>query len=253
MVSFDLTGKVAVITGGARGLGPRYAEVLAKQGADIALIDSCSIVTLEAAARKVRDAGRKCIALQCRLTDIEQAEHAIDKIEDEFGKIDILVNNPEIVYAAQDMPDMPPIGWFYQMEQCEKATLLFSRKIEKVMAKNGYGRIVNTFSVSGMVDMDKPHNYYTLRASLNTITKTLACEFGMDRITVNCLVPGAMELGNAAEHIDENNPILLFSPMKRLGKENELDGAIVFLTSEAARYTTGQLLYVDGGINSIII
>ncbi|KAG2198188.1 hypothetical protein INT47_000389 [Mucor saturninus] len=253
---FSLKGKVAVITGGARGLGLEMSKALAESGADVALMYVSSDKTHDIAAKIGKDYGVVCKAYKADIADAEQVTTAIDQIYKDFGVIDIFVANAGInsggaaetydLKTWQKIMDVNVNGVFYSIQA-----------VSKYMLAKGKGSIIITSSMSGHI-ANRPQMqcaYNTSKGAATMMTKALASEWALKGIRVNAICPGYMR----TELLDEtfkNNPEWEktwtdLTPMGRIGDAKELRGAVVFLASEASTYVTGLELFVDGGYTCV--
>lgn len=253
---FDLTGKVALVTGASSGLGVQFAKALANYGADIAIC-ARRVEKLEAVKAEIEEMGVKCLAYRCDVTDSALVADMVAKIEADFGKIDILINNAGIGSAlpAESMPDAE---WQAVINTNLNAVYYVAREVGKVMIKNGYGKIVNIGSLHSEVVMNNTlwpvPAYAAAKGGVKMLTKALAAEWAKYGITVNAIGPAyfASEMTASLMEGDVMAPVTAaYCPMARVGLPGELDGAIVYFSSDASSYTTGQLLCVDGGWTTI--
>lgn len=251
MKMFDLTGKVAVVTGASSGLGVQFAEVLAEAGADVALL-ARRADRLEAVKAKIIKKGRKSAAYTCDVSKEEDIVAAIAAVEQDFGKIDILVNNAGVVifgvtdaYSAEDWDKVVSVNL--------RGLFLTSREALKVMLKHNYGKIINVSSVAGLLGGIAGISYNATKAGVINLTRTLAVEYATRGITANCIAPGLFASEMTEGFIQERGDTATGrTPMGRIGKEGELNGALIFLASDASSYTTGQTIAVDGGWTSLL-
>ena len=248
---FDLTGKVALITGTSRGLGQYFARALARAGADIA-ITSRNKATLSLFSEEVRHLGRKSHSVDLDVRDYESIQNAVSAIEEHFGHIDILVNNAgcNIRKAALDVTWD---DWNTVLDTNLRGSFFVAQAVARGMIGRGYGRIINIGSMTSVAGYAGLGPYGASRGGIKQLTMSLADDWGKSGITVNCLAPGWFRTQqnrvlyeNAAwvEYLSDR------IPLKRPGRPDDLDGAIVFLASESSRYITGQTLLVDGGIST---
>jgi gluconate 5-dehydrogenase len=248
---FDLSGKVALVTGASRGLGQYFARALAHAGADLA-ITSRDKNTLSAFAGEIRALGRQSFSAELDVRDHSSIQHAVAAIEDHFGKIDILVNNAGCNIRKPAL-DVTWDDWNTILETNLRGSFFVAQAVARGMIRRGYGRIVNIGSVTSVAGYAGLGPYGASRGGIRQLTMSLADDWGSHGITVNCLAPGWFKTRqnqalyeNAAwvEYITDRIPV------KRPGLPGDLDGAIVFLASESSRYITGQTLLVDGGIST---
>jgi NAD(P)-dependent dehydrogenase (short-subunit alcohol dehydrogenase family) len=247
---FNLEGKVAVVTGGATGIGRQLAHGLGEMGAQLVLcsrnFERCSQV-----AKEFKGEGISTIPFRCDVTKTEEINQLVERCLQEFGKIDILVNNAGSTWGAPAV-DMRPENWAKVISVNLMGAVNASQLVGREMMKREKGNIINVTSVTGFVGSDPKTQdaiaYNTSKGALLTFTKDLAVKWVQYGIRVNAIAPGwfptklsAWQLENFGEAIKEN------IPMKRFGFDHELKGAVVFLASEASSYVTGHILVVDGG------
>jgi NAD(P)-dependent dehydrogenase (short-subunit alcohol dehydrogenase family) len=248
---FDLTGKVALVTGASRGLGQYFARALANAGADLALTSRDKSVLTDF-AEEIRDVGRDAFSAELDVRDHVSIQKAIAAIEEHFGKIDILVNNagcnirkPALEVSWDD--------WNTILDTNLRGSFFVAQAVARGMIQRGYGRIINIGSVTSVQGYAGLGPYGASRGGIRQLTMSLADDWGSRGITVNCLAPGWFET-EQNKVLYENgawvNYICDRIPVKRPGRPDDLDGAIVFLASESSRYITGQTLLVDGGIST---
>lgn len=251
---FDLTGKVAVVTGASSGLGVQFAVALAKRGAHIAIV-ARRVEKLEAVKLEISRMGVKCLAVKCDVAKSEEISNAVEQVKEYFGTVDILVNNAGIgLYGpAEEQSDEL---WETMMRVNLNGVYYFTREVGKIMIEKKYGRIINIGSIHSTVAMTglPLTAYCTTKGGLEMLTKALANEWAKYNITVNAIGPGYFP-SEMTEGVLENEDFLKViranCPMGRPGRNGELDGAIVYFSSEASSYTTGQLLTIDGGWTTI--
>jgi gluconate 5-dehydrogenase len=248
---FDLTGKVALITGTSRGLGQYFARALARAGADVA-ITSRNKAALSSFAEEIRHLGRKSHSVDLDVRDHKSIQNAVSAVEEHFGHIDILVNNAGCNIRKAALA-VTWDDWNTVLDTNLRGSFFVAQEVARGMISRGYGRIINIGSVTSVAGYAGLGPYGASRGGIKQLTMSLADDWGGSGITVNCLAPGwfrtqqnRMLYENAAwlEYLSDR------IPLKRPGLPDDLDGAIVFLASESSRYITGQTLLVDGGIST---
>jgi NAD(P)-dependent dehydrogenase (short-subunit alcohol dehydrogenase family) len=246
---FDLPGKVALVTGAARGLGRAIALALAEAGADVALglrdIASDSGVVAEIAAR-----GRRSLPLQMDMTKPEQIRQAFDRTVKEFGRLDILVNNAGIA-PGNPAEDVREDDFDATVAVNVKGTFFASQAAGRLMIRQGYGRIINVGSQAGVVALPGESVYCMTKAAMAHLTRCLAVEWGRHGITVNAVAPTFIRTpGTQAALSDPQfhaDVIERIAALHRIGEPPEVAGVVVFLASPAASLITGETVLIDGG------
>jgi gluconate 5-dehydrogenase len=246
---FDLTGRVAIITGGSVGLGRQMAEGLAEMGASLVLcarkIERC----LQAAA-ELRAAGAQVLALACDVRDPASIQRAADAAVAHFGRIDILINNAGTSWGAP-VESMTLEQWNKVIETNLTGTFLFSQTVGRTMIAQRSGKIINISSVAGLRGSSPTFSaigYSASKGGVIIFTKDLACKWGMHNIQVNAIAPGWFPTDMSEKVIARNKESLLARiPLGRFGGPQDLKGAAIFLASSASDFVTGQILAVDGG------
>ncbi|MBP3894777.1 MAG: SDR family oxidoreductase [Atopobiaceae bacterium] len=253
---FDLTGKVALVTGAAFGLGVQFAKALAGQGADIAIC-ARRLDRLEAVKAEIEKLGVRCFATRCDVTDTAQIVDMVAAVKAEYGRIDILVNNAG-VGDATPAAEMDDATWRRVLSTNLDAVFYVAREVGKVMIEQGYGKVINLASLHSEVVMPGaawPVTAYTAaKGGVKMLTKSLAVEWAQKGITVNAIGPAYFNSEMTGAIMDSGgfDPIAkTYCPMGRAGREGELNGALIYFASDASSYTTGQLLCVDGGWTAI--
>jgi NAD(P)-dependent dehydrogenase (short-subunit alcohol dehydrogenase family) len=246
---FDLTGRVAIVTGGSRGLGAEMAEGLAEAGASVMLCARRE-QWLTPALDSFRSRGHKVEGMVCDVTAPEQVQAVVDRTIAAFGKIDILVNNAGISWAAE--PDTMPLEkWQKVIDTNLTGTFLFSQAAGREMLKAQSGCIINIASIAGMTgSVNTSHwaGYAASKAGIIGLTRELAATWGRSNIRVNAIAPGFFHSRLADAAIVHAEPqIKATSPIGRVGDSGELKGVAVFLAADASSYITGQTIVVDGG------
>lgn len=248
--SFDLTGKVAIVTGASSGLGVQFANALANQGAHLAIV-ARRVEKLNSVKKELEKKGVEVLAIQCDVSDVEQIKSTVIKVKDHFKRIDILVNNAGIALAEPAETQSDDV-WEEMIQVNLNAVYYFAREVGKVMIEQEYGKIINMGSINSVVA--KAHSplsaYVTTKGGVKMLSKALANEWARYNITVNTIGPGYFEsemTENIFADANFNEVLKNYCPMARPGKSGELDGALIYFASDASSYTTGQYLAVDGG------
>ena len=251
---FNLKGRVAVITGASSGLGKQMARAFASQGADLAIL-ARRVERLEELKGELESLGVKVLPVKCDVTLTEDINNAANLVEKEFGKVDILVN---CAGSSKDkgVLDMVDEEWDFTISTDLTSVFKMTRAFANVMKKNNYGRVINIASMYGLVGNDQIPTiaYHSSKGGVVNFTRAAAAELAKYNITVNCICPGYFytELTTAVldtEMFQEfaNNHV----PMKRYGKEGELNAGAIFLASDEASYVTGIVLPIDGGYTCV--
>jgi len=242
-----LKDKVALITGGARGIGKAIAIAYAKDGADIVVAD----VNLEEAqntAKEIEGLGRKALAFTMDVTDYAKVEETINKILDKFAKIDILVNNAGIT-KDNLLLRMSQLEWDAVLNVNLKGTFNCIRAVSRVMIKQRSGKIISIASIIGLIGNPGQANYSASKAGIIALTKTAAKELASRNINVNAVAPGFIQTDMTAKLTEELKQKMLSAiPLNKLGTPDDVAAVCLFLASEDSSYITGQTLVVDGGM-----
>jgi gluconate 5-dehydrogenase len=251
---FDLSGQTALVTGGSRGLGLQMAEALGEAGARLMLC-SRKAADLEEAAAHLAERGIKAEWVAADASDPAQVQKVVDETMAKLGRIDILVNNAGATWGAP-AEDYPIEAWDKVMNLNIRSLFLFAQAVGKAsMIPNKHGRIINVASIAGLGgSMDvKFIAYGTSKGAAVNFTRTLAAEWGAYGITVNALAPGffpsKMTKGVLAQFGTEK--LAAAAPLKRIGDDDDLKGAVLLFASAAGKHITGQILAVDGGVSSV--
>ena len=250
---FSLDGRVALVTGGGQGIGRAYAHALGEAGAAVAVVD-ISNEHAETVAAELSDKGIEAMAVVANVTRADQIQNCIDKILDRWGKLTIGINNAGIGawIAAEDISEA---DWDKMMNLNLKGVFLCAQAEARVMLKTGYGKIINTASMSGHIvnTPQKQMVYNTSKAGVLHMTRSLAAEWATRGIRVNSISPGytRTKLVDDLLLTPEGQEMLphwmSFTPMNRMGEVTDLQGAIVYLASEASDFMTGHDMVIDGG------
>ena len=252
---FNLKGQVAVVTGASSGLGRQMAEAFAKQGADLAILARRVERLEELKTRLEKEYKVKVLPVKVDVTSTEEIDAAAEKIEKEFGKVDILLN---CAGSSKDkgVVEMNDEEWDFTIKTDLTSVFKMTRAFGKLMKKNKYGRIINIASMYGLVGNTEIHTvaYHSSKGGVVNFTRAVAAELALDGITCNAICPGYFETELTKPVLDTPR-FQEFAktqvPMERYGKEGELNAAVVFLASKEASYVTGAILPVDGGYSAI--
>jgi NAD(P)-dependent dehydrogenase (short-subunit alcohol dehydrogenase family) len=246
---FDLTGRVAIVTGGSTGLGRQMAEGLAEMGANLVLCarkkERC-----QQAAEDLQKLGVKTVALACDVKNPADIHQVVDATMAQFGRIDILINNAGTSWGAP-VEEMRLEHWNKVIETNLTGTFLFSQAVGKIMIGQRRGKIINIASVAGIRGASPEFQaigYHASKGGVIIFTKDLACKWGIHNIQVNSIAPGWFPTNMSQVLIERNRDTFLKTiPMRRFGNDHDLKGAAVFLASDASDFVTGHVLVVDGG------
>jgi NAD(P)-dependent dehydrogenase (short-subunit alcohol dehydrogenase family) len=244
---FDLTGKCAVVTGGSKGLGRAIAAALARAGADVAVV-SRTQADLETAAAGLRAHGRRVLAVCADVTDESSIQSMVQQVIHQFGQIDILVNNAGIG-DTRAVVEMDTAYWDQVMNVNLRGPMLCCKHVGPHMIGRSSGKVINVGSVMAMRVARYMSPYCASKAAIVQFTRALALEWMRHDIQVNALCPGYFLTDMNAEFFasERGKQFIAALPSGRLGDTQELEGAAVFLASDATSYITGTTLYVDGG------
>jgi gluconate 5-dehydrogenase len=248
---FDLTGRVAIVTGASRGLGQYFGRALAKAGADL-VITSRTLASLDEFAQEIESLGRKALAVQMDVLSEKDIEKMVQKTVAEYGKIDILVNNAGLNIRSP-AADFSWQDWDTVLQTNLKGNFFCAQAVGKEMIKRKYGRIINMGSCTCVFGMEGIAPYCASRGGVLMMTRALAAEWGKYGITANVLAPGWFKTAqNAAlyENAEWIKNVKSRIPLGRPGQPDDLDGTVIFLASDASAYVTGQIILVDGGFTT---
>lgn len=247
MSRFDLTGKVALVTGASRGLGRHFAATLAGAGADVVLLARDEGALQEVKAQ-LEAQGRRAAVAVADVRDPAGVEAAVGAAQQAFGRLDVLVNNAGVA-ATQAFMEQSPAQWDAVVDVNLSGAATVARAAARVMAGAGGGSIVNVASILGLRPGGQLASYCAAKAGLIQLTRVMALELARHRIRVNALAPGylATDLNRAFFDSPAGQAMVKRIPQRRLGRLEELDGPLLLLASEAGAYMTGSVLTVDGG------
>ncbi|MCA1011938.1 SDR family oxidoreductase [Halobacillus halophilus] len=251
---FDLTDKVAIVTGGGRGLGKQIAEGFAESGAHVVVcsrkLDACQEVSSQ-----LKELGVDSLAFECDVTNPDSMQKVVDETVQHFGRIDILVNNSGATWGAP-AEEMPLEAWQKVFNVNVTGTFLMSQIAGKVMLEQGSGKIINISSVAGLKGSDPKYmdtiGYNSSKGAVLTFTKDLAVKWGPRGICVNAIAPGFFPTKMSKVLMERGGDAFLEgTPLRKFGSEDDLKGAAIFLSSAASDHITGDVIIVDGGTHAM--
>jgi gluconate 5-dehydrogenase len=246
---FDLTGRVAIVSGGSMGLGLQMAVGLADMGANFMLC-ARKLERSESAAQELRKHGVEALALECDVKDKATIDHVVEKTLARFGRIDILINSAGTSWGAP-VEEMTLEQWNKVLTTNLTGTFLFCQAVAKAMAAQRAGKIINIASVAGLGGASaelQAIGYHASKGGVIAFTKDLACKWAPHNIQVNAIAPGWFPTHMSQAVIEHRkNELLAKIPLGRFGGDDDLKGAAIFLASDASAYVTGHVLVVDGG------
>ena len=243
---FDLTGKVALITGGHKGLGRGITNALAEAGADIVVV---SRHVTDEFLDEMKQYGVVCRKYNYDISELDEQEKLVDNIIRDFGTIDILVNNAGLQFRCP-AEDFPVEKWDQVVNINCRASYFMCQRVGKIMLENGYGKIINIASINTFQGRKFISAYAASKGAIGSFTKSMANEWAARGVNVNCLMPGFVATDLTRDLFQDpkaREEVLSRIPMGRMGEPSDLGGAAVFLASRASDYITGHILCVDGG------
>ena len=246
---FDLTGKVALVTGASRGIGESIARLLAMQGAHVVLA-SRKAAACETVAQSIREAGGSAEAAACHIGEMPQIEALWAGLKERHGRVDILINNAAANPYFGPIADTDPGAFQKTLDVNVRGYFYMCAHAVKLMRDHGGGAIVNVASVNGVIPGPFQGIYSITKAAVISMTQAFAKEHAKDHIRVNAILPGATDTRFAAavvQNPDVLQMVLNHVPMNRVAQPDEMAGAVLYLVSKASSYTTGACLNVDGG------
>ncbi len=247
---FDLSGRVALVTGGSRGLGREIAEGLGEAGAAVALTARRE-EWLRSAEAELRSAGIDCLAVPCDISRPEPVRALVETVVKRFGKIEILVNNAGATWGAPVL-EMPLDKWQRVLDTNLTGTFLVTQAVGRLMIERRYGKIINIASIAGLLgnspDVLDAIGYSTAKGGIIALTRDLAVKWARHNIHVNGIAPGFFRTRMTEALLEQIQPrVEAQTPLGRIGRPGEIKGVSVFLASAASDYITGQIIPVDGG------
>nr|WP_243407040.1 SDR family oxidoreductase [Frankia canadensis] len=247
---FDLSGRTAVVTGGATGIGTHMATALAEAGANI-VVCARDGARCEQTASQIADLGVKSLGLSCNVADPDDVTGLIATVVERFGGIDILVNNAGATWGAP-AEEQPLAGWRKVIDVNLTGTFLVTQAAGRVMLERGGGKIVNVASVAALrgapPSIRQAAAYSASKGGVVALTRDLACQWGGRGVNVNAVAPGWFPTAMSSYTLDKaGEQILDGVPLRRYGGADDIKGAVLFLASAASDYVTGQVIVVDGG------
>jgi 3-oxoacyl-[acyl-carrier protein] reductase len=242
-----LKDRVAIVTGGARGIGEAIASTFLREGAKVAIIDS-DIERLEILKKELDRGNKVAVIISCDITKTSEVNEMVDRVYRTWGRIDILVNNAGIIRRGT-IDTVTEEDWDRVIEVNLKGTFNCCKAVAGIMKQQGYAKIVNVSSIAGkMGDITSAPGYGPSKAGIDALTKTLARQLAQYGINVNAVSPHAIETEMSAQWSEERRKEIIASiPLGRLGKPEDVAAAVLFLVSDEASFITGEILDVNGG------
>jgi len=250
---FSLEGKVAIVTGSGRGIGKTTALMMAQAGAAVTVL-ARTAADVENTAAEIRAQGGKALAVPTDVRDSELIANMVDKTLEEFGRIDVLVNNAGASFPLPTL-QLSEGGWDALLRENLKAPFLCSKAAAEVMIKQGGGSIINISSTEGMRSAATNAAYAAAKAGVINLTRSLAVEWAQYNIRVNCICPGFIWNPGMPQAMEQDTGLkekLDNVPMKRIGNQEEIAGAVIYLASDLSSYTSGAVIAIDGGFTSVL-
>ena len=250
VADFSLTGKVAIVTGGSRGIGRSIAVALAEAGADVC-VAARKPEALEESAAAVRATGRKAIAVPTNVRDLDALQNLVNETRRQLGRVDILVNNAATNPVFGPVVNLDERAWDAIMNTNVKSAFFLSKMVREAILEHGQGgAIINVSSTGGLRASQGLGGYSVSKAAVIMLTQVCAKEWGSDGIRVNCIAPGLIKT-DFSRALWENEAIsknaVQTGALKRIGAPDEMAGAVVYFAAAASSFTTGQTLVLDGG------
>ena len=248
---FDLSGRVAIVTGASRGLGQYFAKALARAGADL-VITSRNVESLTEFQAKIESLGRRAVALPLDVRELKSIEAMVAAAHEAYGQLDILVNNAGCNVRKPAL-DVTWDDWNQVVDTNLRGQFFVAQQVAKHMKTRGFGRVINIGSVTSQFGYAGMAPYCASRGGVKQLTMSLADDWGPEGITVNCLAPGWFRTAQSAVLYEDEawvESILDRTPVKRTGEPHDMDSTVVWLASEASGFITGQTILVDGGFST---
>ena len=242
-------GKVAIVTGGSKGLGKTIAKQLAHEGASV-VINGRDMNALEEATQEIRREGGQITAIQADVSKSEDVKAMIDKVIEDYNRIDILINNAAVFAESVRIMDLEEEEWDRVINTNLKGYYLVAQAVVPQMIERGYGKVINMSSIFGAVAMPNQLAYAASKGGINQMTKVMALEWAQKGVCVNAIGPTYFETELVAQLRNDTerfNFINERTPVGRWGYPPELEGIVIFLASQASDFITGQTIYIDGG------
>ena len=250
VANFSLAGKVAIVTGGSRGIGRSIAIALAEAGADV-VVAARKPESLEESVAAVRATGRKGVAIPTNVRDMDALQNLVNETKAQLGRVDILVNNAATNPVFGPIANVDERAWDTVMNTNVKSAFFLSKMAREAMLEHGQGgAVINVSSTGGFRASGGLGAYSVSKAAIIMLTQVCAKEWGPDGIRVNCIAPGLIktEFSRALWENEERRKMSTAqSPLRRIGEADEMAGAVVYFASDASSFTTGQTLILDGG------
>ncbi|MFC2060386.1 SDR family NAD(P)-dependent oxidoreductase [Chloroflexota bacterium] len=250
-MDFSLEGKVALITGGSRGIGEATALGFARAGADV-VVASRKLPDLERVAELVKGLGRKSLAISAHIGKLDAISNLVAEVKEKFGKIDILVNNAGTSPIYSPLMDYEERGWDTVLNLNLKGLVFLSQAVARVMKEHGGGSIINVASMDGYKPEPNIGPYAISKAGAIMATKVMALEWAQYNIRVNAIAPGNVRtrLGDSRFEVvpELQDEMLKRTPLGRIAQPEEMVGTMIYLASDASSFTTGETIIVDGGL-----
>lgn len=250
MLNLDFHGRVALVTGASSGLGVAFAHALAEQGADVAIL-ARRVERLEQVADECRAFGVRCLPVACDVSSEESIKAAVAQVKDEFGRIDVLVNNAGVCEYAP-LEDHTTAQWDKVIATDLTSVFLMTREVAPLFREQGYGRVVNIASVGAIQAGATQIGYFAAKGAVLQVTRALAAELAPYGVLVNALAPGVFDTEMTHDALEAEGSLVLKNRtvLKRFADPVELVPQMLVFASEANTYCTGQTIYVDGGLTS---